>query len=151
MNSVSVGIIMRSSCMCFFFFSSRRRHTRCALVTGVQTCALPIFVRAFANVCRHRGSRLVDGAAGCAKKLVCPYHAWTYELDGRLTGVPDSASYPTLDKGEAGLVPVDLENWPGFWFVRPPDDGGPSDASLHSRKAVGWGRSGAVRCRPGWR
>jgi phenylpropionate dioxygenase-like ring-hydroxylating dioxygenase large terminal subunit len=49
-------------------------------------------VRAFTNVCRHRGSRLVDGASGCAKKLVCPYHAWTYDLDGRLTGVPDSAS-----------------------------------------------------------
>src|SRR3546814_895995 len=66
-------------------------------------------VRAFANVCRHRGSRLVDGAAGCAKKLVCPYHAWTYELDGRLSGVPDSASYPTLDKGRAGLAPVEAE------------------------------------------
>jgi phenylpropionate dioxygenase-like ring-hydroxylating dioxygenase large terminal subunit len=51
-------------------------------------------LRAFTNVCRHRGSRLVDGSGGCAKKLVCPYHAWTYDLDGRLTGVPDSASYP---------------------------------------------------------
>ena len=87
-------------------------------------------VRAFTNVCRHRGSRLVDGAAGCAKKLVCPYHAWTYELDGRLTGVPDSASYPTLDKGKAGLVPVGLEQWRGFWFVRLEDDGGPSVASM---------------------
>src|SRR3546814_769362 len=87
-------------------------------------------VRAFTNVCRHRGSRLVDGAAGCAKKLVCPYHAWTYELDGRLTGVPDSASYPTLDKAKAGLVPVDLEHWRGFWFVRLDDDGGPSVASM---------------------
>ena len=67
-------------------------------------------LRAFYNVCRHRGSRLVDGATGCAKKLVCPYHAWTYELDGRLSGVPDSASYPTLDKGKAGLVPVGLEH-----------------------------------------
>jgi len=87
-------------------------------------------VRAFTNVCRHRGSRLVDGAVGCAKKLVCPYHAWTYELDGRLTGVPDSASYPTLDKGKAGLVPVGLEQWRGFWFVRLEDDGGPSVASM---------------------
>ncbi len=87
-------------------------------------------VRAFTNVCRHRGSRLVDGAAGCAKKLVCPYHAWTYELDGRLTGVPDSASYPTLDKGRAGLVPVGLEQWRGFWFVRLDDDGGPSVATM---------------------
>ena len=84
-------------------------------------------VRAFTNVCRHRGSRLVDGAAGCAKKLVCPYHAWTYDL---LTGVPDSASYPTLDKGKAGLVPVGLEQWRGFWFVRLVDDGGPSVARM---------------------
>jgi phenylpropionate dioxygenase-like ring-hydroxylating dioxygenase large terminal subunit len=82
-------------------------------------------LRGFTNVCRHRGSRLVDGASGCAKKLVCPYHAWTYDLDGRLTGVPDSASYPTLDRAAAGLVPVDLEIWQGFVFVRagPPRDG----------------------------
>jgi carnitine monooxygenase subunit len=75
-------------------------------------------LRAFTNVCRHRGSRLVDGASGCAKKLVCPYHAWTYDLDGRLTGVPDSASYPTLDRDKAGLVPVDIDIWHGFIFVR---------------------------------
>lgn len=85
-------------------------------------------LRAFTNVCRHRGSRLVDGAAGCAKKLVCPYHAWTYDLDGRLTGVPDSASYPTLDRNRAGLVPVELEVWRGFIFVRLEDDGGPTVA-----------------------
>lgn len=87
-------------------------------------------LRAFTNVCRHRGSRLVDGSSGCAKKLVCPYHAWTYDLDGRLTGVPDSASYPTLDRGKAGLVPVDLEIWRGFVFVRLADDGGPGVAQM---------------------
>jgi carnitine monooxygenase subunit len=82
-------------------------------------------LRAFTNVCRHRGSRLVDGTSGCAKKLVCPYHAWAYDLDGRLTGVPDSASYPTLDKNKAGLAPVDMEIWRGFVFVRlaPPRNG----------------------------
>lgn len=85
-------------------------------------------LRAFTNVCRHRGSRLVDGASGCAKKLVCPYHAWTYDLDGRLTGVPDSASYPTLDRDQAGLVAVELEVWRGFIFVRLQDDGGPTVA-----------------------
>lgn len=85
-------------------------------------------LRAFTNVCRHRGSRLVDGASGCAKKLVCPYHAWTYDLDGTLTGVPDSASYPTLDRKQAGLVAVELEVWRGFIFVRLQDDGGPTVA-----------------------
>jgi phenylpropionate dioxygenase-like ring-hydroxylating dioxygenase large terminal subunit len=85
-------------------------------------------LRAFTNVCRHRGSRLVDGASGCAKKLVCPYHAWTYDLDGTLTGVPDSASYPTLDRKQAGLVAVELEVWRGFIFVRLEDDGGPTVA-----------------------
>jgi carnitine monooxygenase subunit len=86
-------------------------------------------LRAFTNVCRHRGSRLVDGDRGCAKKLVCPYHAWTYDLDGRLTGVPDAASYPTLDRNTAGLVSVDMELWHGFVFVRLDRDG-PSVAQM---------------------
>jgi phenylpropionate dioxygenase-like ring-hydroxylating dioxygenase large terminal subunit len=58
-------------------------------------------VRAFANVCRHRGSRLVDGEAGCAKVLTCPYHAWSYSRDGKLAGVPD----PDCD-GMLAWVPV---------------------------------------------
>lgn len=87
-------------------------------------------LNAFTNVCRHRGSRLLDGASGCARKFVCPYHAWTYELDGRLTGVPDIASYPTLDKGKAGLAPVEIEVWRGFVFVRLEDDGGPTVAQM---------------------
>ena len=74
-------------------------------------------VRAFSNVCRHRAMKLVEGS-GCAKKLVCPYHAWTYELDGRLSGVPMRADYPALDMAANGLVPVDLELWHGFVFVR---------------------------------
>ena len=86
-------------------------------------------VRAFTNVCRHRGSRLVDGASGCAKKLVCPYHAWTYDLDGRLTGVPAKRDYPMLDMAASGLTPVDLEIWHGFVFVRL-ERGGPSVASM---------------------
>lgn len=75
-------------------------------------------VRAFANVCRHRGSRLVDGASGCAKKLVCPYHAWTYDLDGRLTGVPLKSTYPDFALKDHGLFAVEQEIWRGFVFVR---------------------------------
>ncbi len=86
-------------------------------------------VRAFTNVCRHRGSRILDGASGCAKKLVCPYHAWTYELDGRLTGVPDSASIPRSTRPCEGLAPVSMEIWRGFIFVRLVDEG-PSVASM---------------------
>jgi phenylpropionate dioxygenase-like ring-hydroxylating dioxygenase large terminal subunit len=89
-----------------------------------------MLLRAFTNVCRHRGSRVVDGSSGCARKLVCPYHAWTYDLDGTLVGVPDGASYPGLDKARHGLAPVSLELWRGFVFVRLKDDGGPSVAAM---------------------
>jgi phenylpropionate dioxygenase-like ring-hydroxylating dioxygenase large terminal subunit len=85
--------------------------------------------RAFANVCRHRGSRLVSGAGGCAKRLTCPYHAWTYALDGRLIGVPHKSDYPGLDQGRLGLVPVEIEAWRGFLFVRL-ESGGPSVAAM---------------------
>ena len=85
--------------------------------------------RAFANVCRHRGSRLVDGNAGCAKVLTCPYHAWSYARDGRLVGVPHRSEYPALDPTRLGLVPVALENWRGFLFVTL-EPGAPSVAEM---------------------
>ena len=85
--------------------------------------------RAFANVCRHRGSRLVDGDAGCAKVLTCPYHAWSYSRAGDLVGVPHRAEYPGLDPDQLGLVPVALERWNGFLFVTL-DTGAPSVAEM---------------------
>jgi phenylpropionate dioxygenase-like ring-hydroxylating dioxygenase large terminal subunit len=75
-------------------------------------------IRAFSNVCRHRGSRIVSGESGCARRLVCPYHAWTYALDGRLIGMPHKKEYPGLDTARLGLVPVELEAWLGFLFAR---------------------------------
>lgn len=87
-------------------------------------------IRAFANVCRHRAMRLVEGDKGCAKKLICPYHAWAYELDGRLSGVPMRRDYPTLKLEENGLATVECEVWEGFVFVRLADDGGPSVAAM---------------------
>jgi phenylpropionate dioxygenase-like ring-hydroxylating dioxygenase large terminal subunit len=74
-------------------------------------------VRAFSNVCRHRGSRLVDGSGGCARVLTCPYHAWSYSRDGKLVGVPHRSEYPGLRTDELGLKPVALEKWRGFLFV----------------------------------
>ena len=74
-------------------------------------------VRAFSNVCRHRGSRLVDGQSGCSKVLTCPYHAWSYARDGRLIGVPHRQEYPGLQTEKLGLFPVALERWRGFLFV----------------------------------
>ncbi len=87
-------------------------------------------VRAFLNVCRHRAMRLVEGGAGCIRKFVCPYHAWVYELDGRLSGVPSRGDYPALDMAETGLFAVDLEIWHGFVFVRLEDLEGPSVATM---------------------
>jgi phenylpropionate dioxygenase-like ring-hydroxylating dioxygenase large terminal subunit len=86
-------------------------------------------IRAFSNVCRHRASRVVSGGAGCATRLTCPYHAWTYGLDGRLIGVPRKGEYPGLDRAKLGLVPVELEQWRGFLFVRLAGDG-PSVAGM---------------------
>jgi phenylpropionate dioxygenase-like ring-hydroxylating dioxygenase large terminal subunit len=86
-------------------------------------------VRAFSNVCRHRGSRIVDGAAGCAKVLTCPYHAWSYGRDGRLVGVPHRNEYPGLQTEKLGLFPVALQQWRGFLFVTL-EPGSPSVAEM---------------------
>src|SRR5579863_6603048 len=72
-------------------------------------------LRAFANVCRHRGSRLCAAPEGHAKSFVCPYHAWTYGLDGRLQAarhMPDG-----FDRGRYGLKPVHLAVIEGIVFV----------------------------------
>ena len=76
-------------------------------------------VRAFNNVCRHRASRLLDGPRGhCGRRITCPYHAWTYALDGRLVSVPGRDAFPGLDTARHGLVPLEHEIFMGFIFVR---------------------------------
>jgi glycine betaine catabolism A len=75
-------------------------------------------LRAFHNVCRHRGTRLVEPEAGAGlKRLLCPYHAWSYDLDGRLLGAPHMADAKEFDRKEFGLYPVAVETWRGFVFV----------------------------------
>lgn len=86
-------------------------------------------VRSFTNVCRHRGARLVDGPSGHCGRFVCPYHAWTYDLEGRLIGVPFRNEYPALEMDKQGLVKVEVEVWRGFVFVRLEGDG-PSVAEM---------------------
>lgn len=88
-------------------------------------------VRAFTNVCRHRAARLLDGSSGKCGRIVCPYHAWTYDLEGRLIGTPFREDYPSLDQSAQGLAPVDLEIYRGFVFVRLEGDG-PSVAEMMS-------------------
>ncbi len=76
-------------------------------------------VRAFHNICRHRGSRVVaENQGSCKNALVCPFHGWVYNLDGTLRGAARPKSFPDLDKTEFGLVPLDLEIWMGLIFVR---------------------------------
>lgn len=76
-------------------------------------------VRSFHNVCRHRAARLAPEARGaCGSRLVCPYHAWAYALDGRLLGVPSGQGFDDLDREGHGLRPVEQEIFHGFIFVR---------------------------------
>ena len=81
--------------------------------------------RAFFNSCRHRGARLCEAAQGHAPRLICPYHQWTYQLDGSLIGARNMG--PDFDKSLHGLTPVALENVGGLLFIclsdSPPDLG----------------------------
>lgn len=84
-------------------------------------------IRAFYNTCRHRGGPLVDAPSGSTgKRLVCKYHAWTYELDGRLVGFPEAKNFPPDAKSTCpGLAEVACDTWGPFVFVKLAP-GGPS-------------------------
>jgi phenylpropionate dioxygenase-like ring-hydroxylating dioxygenase large terminal subunit len=75
-------------------------------------------LRGFVNVCRHRGSIICHGQ-GTRETLQCPYHAWTYNLDGSLRGAPRSDREPGFDPGALGLLPVQVDTWGPFVFVNP--------------------------------
>jgi Rieske 2Fe-2S family protein len=86
-------------------------------------------LRGFYNVCRHRGSRLcrtddarmpggaVQGGVIAGRSIICPYHQWTYDLDGHLIAAPHLSGVPGFDKSAISLYPVGVECWGGFIFV----------------------------------
>jgi Rieske 2Fe-2S family protein len=81
----------------------------------------------FYNVCRHRGSRLIEAGNGQCAAIQCPYHAWTYALDGRLIGAPYMDEVSGFDKADYSLRPVNLALWEGFIFVNLADSPAPLD------------------------
>jgi carnitine monooxygenase subunit len=105
----------------------------------VAACAgqLPVVVtrardgalRAFLNVCRHRGHVVADGA-GRRETLQCPYHAWTYGLDGSLRAAPRSDREPGFEAAELGLAPIAVDTWGPFLFVNPDPDAAPLAEAL---------------------
>ncbi|MDT0445203.1 aromatic ring-hydroxylating oxygenase subunit alpha [Streptomyces johnsoniae] len=84
------------------------------LITRARDGAL----RAFLNVCRHRGARLCTEESGQVRRnLRCPYHAWTYGLDGRLVAAPNLRDVPGVDRADYGLIGVALREWLGYAWV----------------------------------
>lgn len=91
----------------------------------VQAGRVPVLVardqngelRAFVNVCRHRGSELVTDVCGNRRSFQCRYHAWTYSLDGSLLAAPGSKDEPAFDISDFSLFPVKVDTWGRFVFV----------------------------------
>ncbi len=81
-------------------------------------------LRGFVNVCRHRG-HLVATGSGCRETLQCPYHAWTYDLDGTLRRAPRSEREPGFDAAHFSLLPVAVDTWGPFVFVNCAPDPAP--------------------------
>jgi phenylpropionate dioxygenase-like ring-hydroxylating dioxygenase large terminal subunit len=74
--------------------------------------------RAFLNMCTHRGAKLT-GECGNAARLTCPFHAWTFDLEGKLLALPGARGFEGYDKADLGLVPVPCQEWNGLVFVQP--------------------------------
>src|SRR3954465_13592409 len=91
-------------------------------------------LRGFVNVCRHRGFALAEGDAA-RETLQCPYHAWTYGLDGRLRKAPRSEEEPDFPQDELGLVPVAVDTWGPFVFANSGPDPEPLAQALGSLPA----------------
>jgi glycine betaine catabolism A len=87
-------------------------------------------INAFYNVCRHRGTRVCDTTTGHAQRLQCPYHAWTYDLDGRLLAAPHFEEGDHFRKTDFGLKPVACDVWDGHIFINLAVDSAPLQDQL---------------------
>ena len=103
----------------FFAFDLAGQNLFCILGDDAE-------IRAFYNVCQHRAHELVRGSGNC-RKIVCPYHAWNYELDGRFRSGPNVKSVPGFDGSRIRLTSVRIENFHGFLFVNLDADATPMD------------------------
>ncbi len=74
-------------------------------------------LRAFANTCTHRGTRLLTGEGNCGKVIKCPYHSWVFSLEGDLLATPGMEQTPNFERGPWPLTPIKLETWQGFLFL----------------------------------
>lgn len=74
-------------------------------------------MRAFLNSCPHRGATVLKEPTGCARVMSCQYHGWTYNLEGRLIGMPNAEAFPDLDRSEFALPRLRCEQWGGFIYV----------------------------------
>jgi choline monooxygenase len=106
------------------FFASTAGH-----IPVVVTRTREDELRGFVNVCRHRGHVVAEGS-GCRETLQCPYHAWTYGLDGALRKAPRSERDPTFDPAEFSLLPIAVDTWGPFVFVNPDADAAPLAVTL---------------------
>ena len=97
-------------------------------------------LRAFFNVCRHHAAEVMTQPCGKTNLLRCPYHGWTYSLEGALKGTPDFAGVRGFAKGENGLVPIGAEIWENWVFVRL-DPAGPGLSEFLGGELIG-------QCRP---
>lgn len=75
-------------------------------------------VKAFLNVCRHRGARVANGSGSNTKKFICSYHAWTYDTSGNLVGIPEKEAFDGMDCADRGLTPLPVVERHGTIFVR---------------------------------
>jgi phenylpropionate dioxygenase-like ring-hydroxylating dioxygenase large terminal subunit len=103
-------------------------------------------IAALANVCQHRNAVILDGR-GDARAIQCPYHLWTYRLDGSLAAAPDMRDHEVFDPSAACLPRYHVEEWHGFVFVNLDPEAAPLAAALADLEpqVAGWGLERMVR------